>query len=186
MTYSVTPLKRIEASLFIAWPLDSTFLVYICVSVSFRVSEKRKHGEDFSRPFQHTQCSEDLLPGITVRNVIGPHICWGSWRAEAATVQRPSHTWPGPLVQLVIGSRISCSHDAQCLIVLENQIPPASWKTSWRTNCVSAEFSFTQMLLKAGTLQDPERSTASTGKNWEEKIIHSWAAPPSKANVWET
>ena len=69
-------------------------------------------------PFQHsgcaTQLSEGLLPGITACNVIGPHICWGSWGAEAATVHRPDHTWAGPLVELVTGS-----HDAQCLIVLK-------------------------------------------------------------------
>lgn len=79
-------------------------------------------------PGHTVQWRESLLPGITECNVIGPHIYWGSWRAEAATVHRPTHTWPGPLVELVIGSRNSCSHDAQCLIVLEIKFPQQAEK----------------------------------------------------------
>lgn len=101
--------------------------------VCINVSKKQTNREDFSWSFQHcdrAQCSEALLPEITVCNVIGPHICWGPWRAEAAaTVHRPSHTGPGSLVQLVIASRISCLHESQCLIVLEIKFLQQAEKT---------------------------------------------------------
>lgn len=69
------------------------------------------HRVHLSLPFQQrdwvTRCNEDLLPEITVCNVIGAHICPGSLRvdwataAQRSTAQNPTGTaaqlWNQPL-----------------------------------------------------------------------------------------
>lgn len=84
-----------------------------------------------SYPFQQrdcvTCCNEDLLPEITVCNVIGPHICWGSLRVDWATVSQWSSAQTRP--RLTISSGISRSRDAQSLIVLSQLILSEKGKT---------------------------------------------------------
>ncbi len=155
MTYSETPLKRSETSLFIAWPLHYRFLVYICVSVPISVSEKQKHREDFSRPFQRsdraTQCRSYSMhcdrPSHLPRVVKGR----GCHSAPAQSLM-PRSTCPA--CYWLWNQLLTWSTMFDCF---RNQIPTANWKTSnrplsWRRNRVRVKFSFTQMLLKARTL----------------------------------
>lgn len=64
-----------------------TFTLVLIFSKTASPAPRRVH---LSLPFQQrdwvTRCNEDLLPEITVCNVIGPRICPGSLRVDWATV----------------------------------------------------------------------------------------------------
>lgn len=96
--------------------------------------------------FQHcdqaTRCNKGLLPGITVRNMIGPHICWGSWRAEAATVHRPGHTRPSPACYWLCNRPLTWCTASDCFT---NQIPLVRRKTGETSLGVDSRLSLSEV-----------------------------------------